>query len=118
SVYRNFFETPFVAGYCDRNGIEAATEAGAQHRCPFLLNILEAMGIIVQRVSDIELQFFAIHESVFSLDGKDPSWVNGVMDKIMNAPGTISIEDIQVLREAYGVSFMTDDYYLSNFRRM
>ena len=52
SIYQGFFNAPFIASYCDQNGIEAATDTGAEHRCPFLLNILEALGIIKQGRSD------------------------------------------------------------------
>ncbi len=49
SIYEGFFKASFVAAYCDQNGIETATQSGAEHRCPFLLNILESLGIIRQR---------------------------------------------------------------------
>ena len=43
SIYSGFFSAPFVKMYCDQSGIDIATEEGAKHRCPFLVNVLEAM---------------------------------------------------------------------------
>ncbi len=59
-IYKGFFEAPFVRAFCDQNGIETATEEGAKHRCPFLLNILETLGIIEQTRTNIMVNYFVI----------------------------------------------------------
>ena len=45
-VYEQFFQAPFVKRFCDQEGIEEATLEASKRRCPFLLNILDACGII------------------------------------------------------------------------
>lgn len=54
-IYTHFFDQIYVKEYCRLNGINVATQSGAEHRCPFLLNILEALDLIIQKNSTIEL---------------------------------------------------------------
>ena len=71
SIYQGFFNAPFIASYCDRNGIEAATDIGAEHRCPFLLNILESLGVIKQDRSNIEVLQFVYSKQTMQLKSKE-----------------------------------------------
>lgn len=52
-VYEEFFRFPPVLDFCNAVGIPPATEEGARHRCPFLLNILESCGLIKQSLTDV-----------------------------------------------------------------
>jgi hypothetical protein len=45
-IYKEYFQTPLVRQYCDREGIEEATDEASKHRCPFLLNVLDALGTV------------------------------------------------------------------------
>jgi len=117
SIYKGFFKAPFIASYCDRNGIEAATETGAEHRCPFLLNILEALGIIKQGRSDINILSFILSKPTIQLKSKEPDKdIYGRIDKIVTSPDTLSVEEISLLKEAFGKTFLTDKYFINNFR--
>ena len=55
-VYKEFFKYPEVLDFCDLVGIDPASEEGAKHRCPFILNILESTGYIEQGRSSVELK--------------------------------------------------------------
>jgi hypothetical protein len=54
-IYEDFFGHPQVIRYCQRQGIPPATQSGAEHRCPFLLNVLEACGIFRQTQAELIL---------------------------------------------------------------
>ena len=55
-IYKEFFGYPEVLEFCDLVGIDPASEEGAKHRCPFLLNILESIGFIEQGRFDVTLK--------------------------------------------------------------
>jgi hypothetical protein len=55
-IYKEFFEYPEVLEFCNLVGIDPASEEGAKHRCPFLLNILESIGFIEQGRFDVTLK--------------------------------------------------------------
>jgi hypothetical protein len=54
-IYANFFSQPDVIAFCASVGIPPATRSGAEHRCPFLLNILDACGLLNQSTSHVAL---------------------------------------------------------------
>lgn len=117
SIYQGFFNAPFIASYCDQNGIEAATETGAEHRCPFLLNILEALGIIKQGRSDIEVLLFVLSKSTLRLKPKEPD--KDVFERIyqiVKLPNSLSQEEMSLLKEAFGKDFLTNEYIIKKYR--
>lgn len=117
SIYDGFFKASFVATYCDQNGIETATVSGAEHRCPFLLNILESLGIIEQETSSIELQQFILSKQTIQLKPKETE--KEVFDRIgliEKSPAKLSAEDTSLLKEAFGKDFLTKNYFLTNFK--
>jgi hypothetical protein len=117
SIYQGFFSAPFVANYCDRNGIEAATEEGAKRRCPFLLNILEALGIIKQETSSIEVLQFVLSKQTIQLKSKESEKeIFERITKIEKNPKSLSDEDVSLLKEAFGKDFLTDKYFIKNFK--
>lgn len=117
SIYDGFFKASFVATYCDQNGIETATVSGAEHRCPFLLNILESLGIIEQETSSIELQRFILSKQTIQLNPKETE--KEIFDRITlieKSPAKLSAEDTSLLKEAFGKDFLTKNYFLTNFK--
>lgn len=117
SIYDGFFKASFVATYCDQNGIETATVSGAEHRCPFLLNILESLGIIEQETSSIELQQFILSKQTIQLHPKETE--KEIFDRIAlieKSPAKLSAEDTSLLKEAFGKDFLTKNYFLTNFK--
>lgn len=117
NIYQNFFKASFVASYCDQNGIEAATEEGAKRRCPFLLNILEAIGIIKQETSSIQILQFVLSQQTIQLQQKESEQkIKERINKIKNLPDNLSQEETSLLKEAFGKEFLTEKYYLKLFK--
>ncbi|MDQ7759847.1 phospholipase D-like domain-containing protein [Xanthomonas sontii] len=54
-IYKKFFSFPPVVAFCDDMGIEPQTVESAAHRLPFLLNLLDSCGIVVQQAATIRL---------------------------------------------------------------
>lgn len=112
SVYENFFSCPFVSRYCETKGIEVPTNEGAKHRIPFLFNILETLGVIEQRRSDLTVNYFFPAYGLMKLDEKeDPSAVAERINKLIS--GTLSEDELSMLRENLGADFGTEKYYLT-----
>ena len=116
-VYKNFFRTPFVKQYCDREGIDEATDTSAEHRCPFLLNVLEASGAISQTRNDITVEKFLIAAPIIraqrkeSLEEADKRAVSLAAAWPANE-AALDGEQISLLRELFGPTFLTPTYYL------
>lgn len=117
-IYNDFFEAPFVKSYLDRNGIDKPTEEGAKHRVPFLLNLLEALGIIKQGRSEIELLGFYPNPRLFDFvkdenNNSISEQVSVKVKKYFNAEEdeTTDLEK-SLLKEEYGKYFLTKDYYI------
>lgn len=110
-VYTEFFACPFVARYCEIKGIEVPTEEGAKHRIPFLFNILETLGIIEQGRFDITVKyFFPTYDLIKFEEGEDEAVVEQRITDLLE--GTLSDDDISMLRENFGPDFGSNDYYL------
>ena len=45
-IYDEFFDAPFVREFCTTQGIEPATQEASKRRCPFVLNVLHACGVV------------------------------------------------------------------------
>ncbi|PST83187.1 hypothetical protein C7T94_11345 [Pedobacter yulinensis] len=117
SIYQNFFKASFVANYCDRNGIEAATEEGARRRCPFLLNILEATGVIKQETSSIEVLEFVLSNQILAIQhNENEREIAERINKIENAPDKLPKEEVSLLKETFGKEFLSEKYYLKTFK--
>jgi hypothetical protein len=117
-LYNDFFEAPFVKSYLDRNGIDKPSEEGAKRRVPLLLNLLEALGIIKQGRSNIELLGFFPSPRLFEFvkDDNDNSISEQVSDKVkkyFNAEEDETTDtEKSLLKEEYGKYFLTKDYYI------
>ena len=118
-IYNQFFQAPFVQQYCDQEGIDEATPEAAKRRCPFLLNILDACGIIQADRSEIVVQKLALSPSLFqSYDGEETEISDNRLEAVATAwPTSVSQlgdEDISIVRELFGPEFLTDSYYLQD----
>ncbi len=117
-VYNDFFEAPFVKSYLDRNGIDKPTDEVAKRRVPLLLNLLDALGIIRQGRSEIELLGFYPSPRLFEFvkDENDNPISEQVTDKVkkyFNAEeDETSDTEKSLLKEEYGKYFLTKDYYI------
>ena len=103
--------------YCDQNGIDIATEEGARHRCPFLLNVLESIGILEQTRNEITLKKFLICRQTMQLQPKESKGtilnrVKMISDYLSGKIKEIDPSEESLLKEVFGQSFLTDKFYL------
>jgi len=119
-IYSGFFNAPFVKMYCDQNGIDIATEEGAKHRCPFLLNILESIGVITQTRSDISVLRFLICKQTMQLQTKESEGVvtdriKIISDYLSKKLRKLDSDEESLLKETYGKDFLTEKFYLTEY---
>lgn len=108
-VYAEFFKVPFVERYCEIHGINPPTDEGAKHRVPFLVNILECLGIVTQSRSDIQINYFVPTIGLMKLNDKeDESVTLERINKFNNR--SLSDKDVTTLKEIFGKDFYTKNY--------
>jgi hypothetical protein len=119
-IYSRFFKTPFVMEYCDQEGIDTATDTSAEHRCPFLINIIDALALIDQKRDSIEVKKLLICISTMKFDSTEGEDI--IQKRITNIlkfknDRTASIDPYEEsrLKENFGANFLTDMYYLDTF---
>jgi len=116
-VYTNFFKTPFVKHYCDREGIAEATDEAAKHRCPFLLNLLEACGAISQARAEITVERLLIAGTIIRSNRKESfEEADKRAQKLFVAwptnEASVPPDEVSLIREQFGADILTDRYYL------
>lgn len=119
-IYDEFFKTPFVKMYCDQNGIEVPTQEGAKHRCPFLLNILESIGLISQNTREVKILKFVINEETMKLQNKESKASilqrsRRVEEFFKKGNMAMSEEEESILKETFGINFLTERYFLKEY---
>jgi hypothetical protein len=119
TIYSQFFKTPFVQQFCDREGIKEATEEAAKRRCPFLLNILDACGIVESSRSQITVKRLLLTpDLVKSVETEDDAIAKARLASLKTAWPTnadsLAPQDLSILRENFGPKFLTDEYFLNN----
>ncbi len=120
-IYEGFFNAPFVKQYCDQVGIDIATEEGSKHRCPFLLNILEAIGVVSQSRSNVLVNYLLLSKETMELkpkesDGELETRIKNVAYILSSKNAQLTDEEISMLKENYGADFLTPKYYLKDFQ--
>ena len=119
-IYDEFFKMPLVRQFCDREGIETATEEAAKRRCPFLLNVLNALGVLEierssVRVKRLLLTPFLVRPVEREDEGTTKARLEGVRLAWHGKGQVLSTVDVSVLRELFGPDFLTEKYYLFHF---
>lgn len=110
NVYTNYFNAPYIKSYFEINGIETPTEEGAKRRIPFILNILEAFGIINLQRSDFDICRLPYANCIFVTDNFSAE-ENISATKSYFASGVLPTrEQLTELKLHFGSDFMTNDY--------
>ncbi|MCY3555083.1 MAG: helicase-related protein, partial [Gemmatimonadetes bacterium] len=114
-IYGNFFQAPFVKQYMDREGIVEATKEASRRRCPFLLNLLAAAGLIETRQNEVQvLRFVVFPELVRSHQGEPIEDAEKRLECLLEAwpdrPDRLSHSDLTILKELFGPEFLTSTY--------
>lgn len=123
AVYSSFFKAPFVKMYCDQSGIDIATDEGARHRCPFLLNLLDSIGIVNQTRSEVVLEKFLVCKQTMELRPKESEGIIADRGKKVFAflSGKLTIieaEEESLLKETFGATFLTGKFYLDKYEAL
>lgn len=112
-IYDDFFNAPFVKQYLDRHGLESPTAEVRCRRVPFLFNILEALGIINQKTSEIEVLTFVPAKEVLRLNDKETDdIIRERIHLLTNDVNSINPDEVSQLKELYGTDFLTKQYFL------
>ena len=114
-IYEEFFQSPIVSQFMDREGIAPATLEASRRRCPFLLNLLSAAGVIELRSSDIQILDLVLFPAlVHSPDDEGIETATNRLRDLRRAwphnTHLIGNHDLSILRELFGKTFLTDEY--------
>ncbi len=116
-IYETFFDSAPVRAFCDRMGVEPATHEGAKHRCPFLINLLDACAIVTQNQSYVTVEKLALSPDMLVREGGDYYPVAEQRFAAITSAwpitrGNLTVGDLAELRELFGDDFLTERYYL------
>lgn len=114
-IYENFFQAPFVKQFLEREGIEEATAEASKRRCPFLLNILSALGVSSNTTSKITIEKFLVAPFLLKshLGEKIVEAERRFTDLRMAWPkneNALQPDDLSILRELFGANLLTETY--------
>ncbi|MGN9763768.1 DEAD/DEAH box helicase family protein [Micromonospora sp. SD12] len=114
-IYSDFFNAPFVQRFCEREGIEQATPEASRRRCPFLLNVLAACGILRNSRSEVLVdKLFITPALVKSHESEDRAGsvrrLRALQAAWPDKTATLSDEDLVILRELFGRRLLTSGY--------
>lgn len=120
TIYELFFQAPFVKQFCDQEGIEIATLDASRRRCPFLLNILAACDVIDTERSKIAVKKLLLLPSLVKPYRREETETTGarlraVAGALPASSERLDDEDLSIVRELFGSTFLTKDYYLTKF---
>jgi superfamily II DNA or RNA helicase len=116
-IYQGFFSAPFVKRFCEQEGIEEATIEASKRRCPFLLNILAACGVIELNRSDIRVcKLLLIPDIVKAgnneLDAKAKQRIQEIIRSWPNEENNLQAEELSICKELFGKQFLTNSYFI------
>lgn len=118
-VYTNYFSTPFVKKFFEVHGIVQDSDEGAKRRLPFLLNVLEASGVVefVNR-SEFKIKKLPLIDILFK---EEPDEDLDVSKEIQIAKkffsGVLTEEDFKSeialnLKMLFGKLFLSGNYFI------
>ena len=118
-IYENFFQSPPVLQFTEREGIEPATLEASRRRCPFLLNLLAAAGVILQDTNDVTLQQFVLFPAIVRAptdlsDDQSTARLQLIRQAWPNNPSAMPGEELSICRELFGAAFLTDQFHFDD----
>ena len=114
-IYESFFQSPPVLQFTEREGIAPATVEASRRRCPFLLNLLAATGLIRQDIKNVELQQFVLIPQILRVptdegDGHAAERLKLIKNAWPNNPSSMPSHELSVCRELFGPQFLTGQF--------
>jgi hypothetical protein len=115
TVYELFFKSPAVVQYCERNGIEPPSDEGSKRRLPFLISIIECMGIVRTDTSNVYIEKLLLCNAVVRLaEDETTDLLNRrKISIVQNQP--LDDEVALRMREQLGKDFLTQNYHINDF---
>jgi superfamily II DNA or RNA helicase len=119
-IYDQFFQSPFVKQFCDQEGIDEATPEASRRRCPFLLNILAACDVIDNERSSVTIRKLLLLPTLVKPHQREAvettqARFHAVAAALPASEERLDGEDLSIVRELFGATFLTRDYYLTEF---
>lgn len=114
-IYSTYFNAPYIQQYFDMNGITIPTEEGAKHRLPFILNILDAFGILeFIGQSEICLKQLPLDSCLFVSDNCSADELISATKCYYESGILPSKQQLIELRSLFGIEFMTSTYFIKS----
>jgi hypothetical protein len=116
-IYANFFQAPFVKQFMDQEGIEEATIEASKRRCPFLLNLLNAVAILELERKSVKVNSLLLVPPLVRPYAREEEEASVQRLKRLEAAWPdreelLPPDDLSVLRELFGPDFLTERYPL------
>lgn len=118
NIYENFFDAPFVKYFCDLEGIEVSTVEASRRRCPFLINVLDACGIVDLDGDNVRVRVLALTPLLVKRNQSEDTAtalrrLRALKEVWPDQPEGLDDDDRNALLELFGQKFLTSDYHLS-----
>lgn len=117
SIYEQFFDSPMVRQFCDRQGIEPASLEASRRRCPFLLNILAALDVLDASASSVSVKKVLLTSELVRTNRAETQ--EELRDRLIDIAAAwpdredrIASEALSMSRELFGKDFLTRSYFL------
>lgn len=112
--YENLFETREVQNYCEYNGIEVPSYEARKHKAPFIVAVLETMGLVETSMSSIRVNKMLLFDFMF---GNDMTTADIIKCKkaILNRD-TSELDNAleEKCKELFGKEIFDYDYWINN----
>lgn len=114
-IYEGFFQAPFVKQFMDQEGIEEATPEASRRRCPFLLNLLAALGVVETERQNIRVTGLVLTADLvrpYAREAQETSAhrLRAVRDAWPDKADALPPDDLSIVRELFGADFLTPRY--------
>lgn len=109
-VYQNYFTAPYIKEYFEINGIEVPSLEGAKRRIPFILNILDAFGIISLSRSDFNIQRLPLLDFLFETESYGAAENISAVQAYYSDGILPGKEQLTELKLKFGSAFLSPSY--------
>lgn len=112
--YENLFETQEVINYCEYNGIGIPSLEGRNHRAPFIVSILETMGIVSCTRSEIHVNKMLLFNFMFGNDVTNEDIEKCKKAIIERDESILDASLVEICKELFGKDIFEYDYWINN----